>query len=36
LRTGDFRTAYAYLSPQLQSAITYPTFTAGFAGWHGG
>lgn len=34
LRTGDFRTAYAYLSPQLQNAITYPTFTSSFAGLH--
>lgn len=34
LRTGDFRTAYAYLSPPLQSTVTYPAFAATFAGFH--
>lgn len=34
LRTGDFSTAYAYLSPRLQSTITYPAFAATFAGFH--
>jgi len=31
IRTGDFRTAYGYFDPQLQSALPYPTFVAGFA-----
>ncbi len=30
-RTGDFRTAYAYVGPQLQSALAYPAFAADFA-----
>ncbi len=30
-RTGDFRTAYAYVGPQLQSALPYATFAANFA-----
>lgn len=34
LRTGDFRIAYAYVSPQLQSMVTYPAFSANFAGFH--
>ena len=34
LRTGDFRMAYAYLSPALQGTIPYPTFAANFAGFH--
>ena len=34
VRTGDFRTAYAYLSPGLQGAIAYPTFVASFATLH--
>lgn len=34
VRTGDFRPAYAYLSPQLQGAIAYPTFAANFATLH--
>lgn len=32
LRTGDFRRAYAYLGPRLQSATPYPTFVATFVG----
>lgn len=31
LRRGDFRPAYAYLTPQLQGILAYPTFIAGFA-----
>ena len=30
-RTGDFRTAYAYVGPQLQGALPYATFAADFA-----
>lgn len=32
VRTRDFRRAYAYLSPRLQEATSYPTFVATFAG----
>lgn len=34
VRTGNFRTAYAYLSPRLQGVIAYPTFVASFATLH--
>lgn len=34
VRTGDFRMAYAYLSPGLQGTIAYPTFAASFATLH--
>lgn len=34
VRTGDFRPAYAYLSPGLQGAIAYPTFAASFITLH--
>ncbi len=30
-RTGDFRPAYAYVGPQLQSALPYPAFATSFA-----
>lgn len=31
IRTGDFRTAYSYFDPPLQSTLPYPAFVAGFA-----
>lgn len=31
LRRGDLHAAYAYLGPQLQRALPFPTFSAGFA-----